>query len=90
VRAVDVELRDGRLERAPRVAREADVRVEHWPARERLALLREDGVGRVCFDRGGVRVRLPDCARAGAGEIESNRIEGERAARWRAGGGGDG
>ena len=64
VQAVDVHLRDGRLDRAPRVAREADVEVKDRSRREDLALFEEDGVGRVRFDGRCVRVRLPDwCAR---------------------------
>ena len=66
VRPVDVHLRDGRLDRAPRVAREANVEVEDRPRREDLSFFEEGGVGRVRFDGGRVRVRFPDCA-AGRG-----------------------
>jgi hypothetical protein len=35
------------------------VQVQHGPRRQRLALREEERVGRVGFDRGCVRVRLP-------------------------------
>lgn len=51
-RHVEVHLRYGRLERAPRVPGEADVQVLDGSRGERLALCEEEGVGRVGFDRG--------------------------------------
>ena len=60
-RPVDVHLRHGGLESAPRTAREAHVQVAHGRGRQRLAVLNEERVGRVFFDGGRVRVRLPDC-----------------------------
>jgi len=86
VRPVDVHLRDGRLDRAPRVTREANVEVEDRPCREDLSFFEEGGVGRVRFDGGCVRVRLPDCAAGswadggrgvGAGWAEVSRQEND-------------
>jgi hypothetical protein len=64
VRLVTDDFDHGRLERALRVAREAYVDLVDGRSHQRVAILDEGRVKRVCLDGGGMRKRLPDCCDA--------------------------